>query len=79
MTTYHDITFCVNTYCDRTDCYRHRSKLDGVPSGTMISIADFGGECREYICDIVEEIEAAKHKENAWHTLEDGEFVEVNE
>lgn len=57
MPTYMDMTFCVNTDCNHEECKRHRSHLEGIPAGTIVSIADFGGVCREYICDIVEEIE----------------------
>lgn len=50
-----DITYCSNTDCQNKECDRHPSLLDGLPPGTMVSMADFGGTCRDYIFQIFEE------------------------
>lgn len=50
-----DITYCSNTDCKNKECDRHPSLLDGLPKGTMVSMAYFGGTCREYIRNLVQE------------------------
>ena len=60
-----DITFCVNGHCRNTLCERHPDKLRLVPAGSYVSIADFGGVCREYIADVLEEIENERDAGNA--------------
>lgn len=50
-----NITFCANTDCQNKKCDRHPYLLEWLPKGTMVSMADFGGTCREYIRQIVEE------------------------
>lgn len=51
-----NITFCANTDCKNKKCDRHPSLLEGLPKGTMVSMANFGDTCRDYIRQIVEEI-----------------------
>ena len=49
-----DITYCSNTDCPFTDCIRHLSSLKGERENTIISIANFGGVCRQYLHNLIE-------------------------
>lgn len=49
-----DITYCSNTDRQNKKCDRHPSLLNGLPKGTMVGMADFGGTCRDYIRQLVE-------------------------
>lgn len=51
-----DITYCTSVACPSTDC-KIKLKNNDIPSGTIISIADFSGTCRFYIGWILSEIE----------------------
>lgn len=56
-----NITFCANTDCKNKKCERHPSLLEKLPKGTMVSMADFGGTCRDYIFQILEEAKDENH------------------
>lgn len=49
-----DITYCSNEDCPFEDCIRHMAQLADEPKPVIISIANFGGVCRQYIGSIVE-------------------------
>ena len=50
-----DISYCATADCPYTDCLRHLKQLEGEPSGTIISLSNFGGICRKYIAHLVGE------------------------
>lgn len=52
-----DMTYCVSPDCE-VKCWRHLSHFkDKIPPGTIISQADFSGYCRDYIREVLEEVE----------------------
>lgn len=55
---YNDITYCVNIDCPFKNCEKHHTKLKGKIGA--VSIADFGGTCREYMSYLVEMIDNDK-------------------
>ena len=52
-----DITYCAGTDCQNRDCERHPERLRGRPGHDVVSIADLRPVCREYIAQILHEIE----------------------
>ena len=48
-----DITYCSNDDCPFTDCMRHMDQLKDEKEDVIISIANFGGVCRQYINHLV--------------------------
>lgn len=56
----HDKTYCVNASCPFKTCDRHHSHLKGLPKNTLVSVADFGGTCREYLRYVLEEVSNEK-------------------
>ncbi len=59
-----DITYCV-AQCSHTKCERHNSKIAELAKHGQkyVSIADFAPVCREYIYDVLREVEK-NEKEN---------------
>ena len=51
-----DITYCANESCPFHDCIRHLEQLRGEKESLIISLSNFGGVCRRYICHLVGEI-----------------------
>ena len=54
-----DITYCTSVACPSKDC---KIKLlnNKFPPGTILSMADFSGQCRFYIGWLVDEMEEEK-------------------
>ena len=52
VTTMADMTYCVRADCLDTECERHPTKISN-ETGQFISIADFGGVCREYLYQVL--------------------------
>lgn len=50
-----DLTWCISSSCTSI-CERHISNYDAEP-GEMVSISDFSGICRNYIQQVIEEVE----------------------
>ena len=44
-----DIPYCMNDECPYTDCLRHMKQLKDEQSGSIISIANFAGKCKQYM------------------------------
>lgn len=52
-----DITYCTIGSCPFEKCERHLSQLKSEKDKTkMISVANFGGVCREYLSYIYDEV-----------------------
>lgn len=52
-----DITYCTNTDCPFKKCERHLSQLESEKDKTrMVSVADFGGTCRDYLHYLLEKV-----------------------
>lgn len=52
-----DITYCTNTDCPFKKCERHLSQLESEKDKTrMVSVANLGGVCREYLNYLLEEV-----------------------
>lgn len=49
----HDITYCENDDCPFTDCLRHMAQLRDEHECLIISVANFGGVCRQYLSSLV--------------------------
>ena len=57
-----DITYCTNTGCPFKKCERHLSQLESKKDKTrMVSVANLGGVCREYLNYVYEEVKANEH------------------
>lgn len=55
-----DITYCSNSRCPFRKCEVHPEALKQIQKshpGSMVSVADFGGTCRDYIGWLSERVE----------------------
>lgn len=57
-----DRTYCDNTSCPFKDCDRHFSNIK---VSTLVSVANFGADCRRYIGYVVHELQKNNYKD-AW-------------
>lgn len=57
-----DRTYCDNTSCPFKDCDRHFSNIK---VSTLVSVANFGADCRRYIGYVVHEFQKNNYKD-AW-------------
>lgn len=51
-----DITYCSCVDCLNSECARHPSNLRKLKSTQYVSIANFGGTCRDYIAQVVDAV-----------------------
>ncbi len=52
-----DITYCSCVECINKECGRHPCHLSKMENARYVSIADFGGTCRDYIHQVLIEVE----------------------
>lgn len=52
----YDVTYCDNAGCPFKDCEIHLVHTKKFPVGTMISVANYSGTCRQYIGWLVDEV-----------------------
>lgn len=51
----YDVTYCDNAECPFKDCESHIVHTKKFPVGTMVSLANYAGTCRQYIGWLVNE------------------------
>ena len=51
-----DITYCSCVECLNKECERHPSNLLKLKATQAVSIANFGGVCRDYIAQVVDAV-----------------------
>lgn len=59
-----DITYCSCVECLNKECERHPFHLGKLKATQAVSIANFGGVCRDYIAQVVDEV--FERGDNAW-------------
>ena len=52
----YDVTYCDNAGCPFKDCESHLIHTKKFPAGTMISLANYAGTCRQYIGWLVDKV-----------------------
>ena len=57
-----DITYCSCVECLNTECERHAINLRKLDKTQFVSIANFGGVCREYIHQVLIDVERGDNK-----------------
>ena len=65
-----DITYCANDDCPFVDCIRNLKQLSGEPGSVIISLANFGGVCRQYISYLVGELDNITYDDTTYLTEE---------
>lgn len=59
-----DITYCSCVECLNSECERHPCHLGKLKATQYVSIANFGGVCRDYIAQVVDAV--FERGDNAW-------------
>lgn len=65
-----DITYCANDDCPFVDCIRNLKQLSGESESIIISLANFGGVCRQYIGYLVGDLSNIKYDDTTYLTEE---------
>lgn len=59
-----DITYCSCVECINKECERHPCHLGKLKDTQAVSIANFGGVCRDYIAQVVDAV--FERGDSAW-------------
>ena len=59
-----DITYCSCIVCVNKECERHPSNICKLKDTQYVSIANFGGVCRDYIGQVVDAV--FERGDSAW-------------
>ena len=65
-----DITYCENSDCPFTDCIRHMDQLRDENERVIISVANFGWVCKQYISHLVGDLQNIHYDDSTYLTEE---------
>ena len=65
-----DITYCANEDCPFVDCIRNLKQLSGEHESIIISLANFGGVCKQYISYLVGDLNNIQYDDTTYLTEE---------